>query len=43
MQLGCKATYMQVATPTFLLIGLENGGLAGWNLSENRIDHLTAH
>jgi hypothetical protein len=34
---------MQMASPTLLLIGLENGGLAGWDLGANRIDNLPAH
>ena len=27
----------------FLLIGLENGNLAGWNLTNNNLDYLPAH
>ena len=38
-----KATSMQLATPTFLLVGLENGNLAGWDLVANKIDNLAAH
>ena len=41
--LDAKATSMQIATPTFLLVGLDNGSLAGWNLVTNKIDKLAAH
>lgn len=34
---------MQMANPSFLLVGLENGGLAGWDLGANRVDNLPAH
>jgi hypothetical protein len=40
MQLAGRANCMQMATPTFLLIGLENGQLAGWNFESNNIDNL---
>ena len=43
MPLAAKATSMQLATPTFLLVGLENGNLAGWDLLANKIDNLAAH
>jgi hypothetical protein len=43
MPLAAKATSMQLATPTFLLVGLENGNLAGWDLGANKIDNLPAH
>jgi hypothetical protein len=43
MPLAAKATSMQLATPTFLLVGLENGNLAGWDLAANKIDNLPAH
>jgi len=35
--LDAKATSMQIATPTFLLVGLDNGSLAGWDLVTNKI------
>ena len=34
---------MQMTNPTFLLIGLENGHFAGWNLTTNSLDYLPAH
>lgn len=40
MPLAARATCMQLATPTFLLIGLENGNVAGWDLNANKIDNL---
>jgi hypothetical protein len=32
-----------MANPSFLLIGLENGNFAGWNLGNNTLDALSAH
>jgi hypothetical protein len=43
MPLAAKATTMQLATPAFLLVGLENGNLAGWDFGANKIDNLPAH
>lgn len=38
MPMGSKVSYMQMATPNFLLAGLENGNLAGWDLNANKVD-----
>jgi hypothetical protein len=38
MPMGFKASFMQMASPSFLLIGLENGNIAGWDLNANRVD-----
>jgi len=32
-----------MANPSFLLIGLDNGSFAGWNLGNNTLDALSAH
>lgn len=37
MALSSKAYCMQMATATFLLIGLDNGSIAGWDLEKNVI------
>jgi len=43
MPLSARATCMQMANPNFILISLENGNLAGWDLNANKIDTLPAH
>ena len=34
---------MQMQSESFVLIGLENGSIAGWNLQTNLIEYLPVH
>lgn len=43
MTLESPPLSMQLSTPTLLLLGLENGKFAGWNLTANSVDYLPAH
>ena len=36
-------TSLAMAGPTFVVAGLQNGSLAGWNLNSNQVDILQAH
>ena len=38
-----QALSMQVITPDFLVIGLDNGALHGWTLSTNSFATIEAH
>ena len=38
-----KPNCMQLSSPSFLVVGLDNGNIAGWNLSTNALDQLPAH
>jgi hypothetical protein len=40
MPLNGRGMNMQVITESFILIGLDNGSLAGWNLQDNLINYL---
>ena len=43
MPLSGKGMNIQVVSESFILIGLDNGTIAGWNLQTNVIDNLPAH
>lgn len=43
MNLQSPPLSMQLSTPTLLLLGLENGSFAGWNLTTNTVEYLPAH
>ena len=43
MPLAGRGMKLLVVNESFILIGLDNGTLAGWNLQTNVIDNLNAH
>ena len=43
MNLQAQPTCMRPATASLLLIGMNNGSLAGWDLGANKIDYMQVH